>query len=109
MMSEMVERVARALAWVEGGAILFRKDGEAITLAKMKGFPSGFVESSQGLMGFVDECWPKYRHAAEAAIGAMREPTDEMQEAMTPYLDFSENVPAYPLECWRAAIDEALK
>lgn len=63
-MSEMIERVARAMAWE---AII-----ESLELSGVMAFNPEWIEKQ------VDEDWPMYRRHARAAIAAMREPTDAM-------------------------------
>lgn len=80
-MSEMVERVARALC------------------------PDAWLVSESGLHALV--CWDteqeRARHKARAAIAAMREPTDAMVEAVD--IRSCER----PVVAWYHMIDEALK
>jgi len=88
-MSEMIERVARRLAWaaVDRGS---RRD-------------AGFFQRMypNGLGQYVDENWQKYEGDAHAAIEAMREPTEAMENA------------AWSVEgatlAWEGMIDAALK
>ena len=93
-MSEVVERVARAMQ----------------QRAKQ---PVGNIESLEPvLVGSLGDAWP---YLARAAIHAVRDPTDEMiAKAMAPYLygndeamnkAFRETIRSY----WQAMIDEALK
>lgn len=78
-MSEMVERVARAIA------------GEA------------FAESHEG---DAESEWQKVKHLARAAIEALREPTEEMEwlgdDAHDPHVRNAS-------EIWQTMIDAALK
>lgn len=80
-MSEMVERVAKAL-WEHGG--------------------DGSLPRSWKLLH--SDKKPEYRHMARAAIEAMRRPTDAM-------VDVSYDVGCGPgcLEVWVGMIDAALK
>ena len=64
MMSD--EELARYIALLHGGKSVVRKDGETWTVARLRGYPSGFAESSNGLHGYVENHWQEYLPAAKA-------------------------------------------
>ena len=83
---EMVERVAKAISREQGLEV-----GEAPDWA--------------------DWHWEECADLAKAAIAAMAEPTPEMKERGSPYMQKStlgEEGMAYADACWRAMIDAAL-
>ena len=95
-MNELVERVARAIAVAEGGKMAVRRDGETLTVAAFE--------------RYANDHWREYTNHAQFAIGAMREPTESMYEA----LDCGGEKKAWPSgqmwkHCWQTMIDEALK
>lgn len=72
------EGLARMIATMHGGKIIIRKDGEAWTVARFRGYPSGIFESANGLSGYVDKHWQEYLQAAQACREALKpeaEPT----------------------------------
>lgn len=94
-MSEMVERVARALAWEAD--------------KRFRTVDPGFAALKEpDPQAYVDRAWPKYASDARAVIAAMREPTEGMCRA---YVHAEQREMAYgmePKDAWRAMIDEAL-
>lgn len=88
-MSEMIERVARAM---------YRS-----------------LDADPRFVGRADLTpehpgWAEYCHQARAAIEAMREPTDAMIESARDYFPRVEPRDRYAVisDCWRAMIDAAL-
>lgn len=94
-MSEMIERVAKALYDMEP----IEDSGESI---------DGFQVTPAGALTWeaVKECHEEvaehYREQAQAAIAAMREPTEAMMDAGDIFADNTVR------QCWQAMIDEAL-
>lgn len=103
-MSEMVERVARAICYMHGGKIC--GPGQHIASREI-----GWDPGHQYMQTYVDRHWKEHDFAARAAIEAMREPTAQM--VMVGDNEMDEWDPAYevcPLvTTWQAMIDEALK
>ncbi len=92
-MSEMVERVAKAIAEESP------RDGyEAVPLSEIWPGRPRYIFLREG-----------YERAARAAIAAMREPTPEMSEAMFRVEAAGHSQRTLCEAAWRAAIDEALK
>jgi hypothetical protein len=92
MMSEMVERVARAI----------HKTYHADT---MDGLSGGSVDAAWDRLAEFD-CQDEWRAAARAVIAAMREPTEAMIEG-TNYPNTTWD--SGDADVWRAMIDAALK
>ena len=88
-MSEMVERVARAIADAVYDAI-----------------KAALFETREN---YVDQNWPKFATDARAAIAAMREPTEAMAARGYDMYDPEHDSGPGPDEFWRAMIDEALR
>jgi hypothetical protein len=97
-MSEMVERVARAIC----AAIC------AEATASMLASPADVAEASAAV---VDEGWVEFAHEARIAIEAMREPTEVMVSKGQAVLIETEanNGESMTDEIWHAMIDAALK
>lgn len=95
-MSEMIERVARAILRAEHGGV----DADACY-----GYNSAgeFVPGGEGGKT-KPHAWMWFKNHARAAIAAMREPTKAMLTAADPIED-----PDRHDDLWRAMIDAALK
>lgn len=105
-MSEMVEKVARALALSHGGAMVGR--GQSIASREM-----GWTPDGEYMQRYVERHWKEYIHAARFAIEAMRKPTQAMITAANDVEfwdgpDRGEGSPPVG-DAWEAMIDEALK
>jgi len=81
-MSEMVERVARALALSAGGRMA--GPGQSIATREF-----GWKSDGESLDRYVEAHWKEHVHAADFAIEAMVVPTEAMLEAGPgePYMD----------------------
>lgn len=93
-MSEMVERVARALCRASRNGV----GCSAEQFTPYRGKPFGAVMCGCGY-------WERHVDGANAAIAAMREPTDAMKDALQSYAVCA----GFVEEGWAAAMEEALK
>lgn len=103
-MSEMVERVARAVAASEGGRITGPGQCRATREFGWKG--------EIALQQYADAHWREYITAAHAAIEAMREPTRAMIDAAEwagIIGDYGQAQRGYFESEWACAIDKALE
>ena len=100
-MSEMVERVAKAVAMCEGARMALRRNGETLTVAAMAGY--AWKPDDPAHERYANDHWREYVNHATFAVEAMREPTQAM---LTVFADGDD--PAYR-EDWQTMIDEALK
>lgn len=107
----MVERVARALAHSYGSRIVGLGMSEASR--RFTWGPNG-----EHMEKYVEVCWPDWRHAAEFAIQAMREPTEAVLTAAVARLVADDGMvtteryyltPGIVGWCFNAMIDEALR
>lgn len=105
-MSEMIERVARALATSAGGRIT--GPGQSVATREF-----GWKGDGEHLDQYVEAHWKEYMHAAEFAIEAMREPTQRMR--LAGIAEWSRPDPTAEHEStlvfnavWRAMVDAAL-
>lgn len=99
-MSEMIERVSRALARSVGGTV-YHAQGERPEFQWQR-------VGAHSLDDYVETRWRHTTNEARAAIEAMREPTESMWAAGDDLVPFGSDV-ADPSAVYRAMIDEALK
>jgi hypothetical protein len=110
MTDSKVEQVARAIAVAEGGRMAVRHRGQTLTVAALAGF--GWKMDDPASERYADVHWKMYLTAAEMAIAALREPTEEMHHAAR---DWSREKYGKPIGseasdgCWKSMIDAALK
>jgi hypothetical protein len=102
-MTEMIERVARALALCAGGKIC--GPGQSVASREL-----GWKGDGEHFAKYVEAHWQEHITAAQFAIEAMREPTAEMLIAAR---DWSLHKFGKPIGndaaigCWQAMLDAA--
>lgn len=99
-MSEMIERVARALARSEGGTLLTGSQSKATR-------EFGWDPSHSYVEKYVEAHWKEHVNAAHFAIEAMREPTEAMIEAGVT-ADTGNTLGYRVFSAYRAMLDAAL-
>lgn len=96
-MSEMVERIARAICYAHAYTMFFdHPEEERVAQAR----------------AHEERDWQTFVHAAKEGISAMREPTEAMLDAAdNTDIEVGEYLIRQPHArlCWQAMIDEALK
>lgn len=100
MASEMVRRVARALAYSAGARMA--GPGQSVATREL-----GWKGDGESLDQYADLHWQEHEHSAVFAIAAMREPTKEIVSAhhiVPEDNDFYDRAAAN----WRNLIDTAL-
>ncbi len=110
-MSEMVERVARALARSAGAKMTGPGRHRASDEIAWRGDGAHLDE-------YVELHWRKHEHAATFAIEAVREPTEAMFRNVEPDMSFSASADTGEVhymsdeqkaDFWRRMVDEMLK
>jgi hypothetical protein len=108
-MSEMIERVAKAIAIAHGDKWEDVPESQKQWISQRGRFGGRF----RGINEYFKDC---YLDAARAAIEAMREPTDGMivagDDRILKHLNSQEMMSAIPTpsqNCFTAMIDEAMK
>lgn len=106
-MSEMIERVARALAFSAGGRIV--GPGQNVASREI-----GWRGDGEHFERYAELHWKEHVHGAELAIAAMREPTQAMcvAGAKSGHITWQSPPSAYETDmggAWRAMIDVALE
>jgi len=102
-MSEMRERVARALAHAAGGKMI--GPGRCRAMQEF-----GWHGDGKHLELYAEAHWKDFENDAGFALSAMREPTEAMVDK--PDIDCSDQSYVHSAqisEIWRVMIDEALK
>jgi hypothetical protein len=109
--SEMVQRVAKAIAFMHGGRMTYSNPRTGImgTVAS----DAGFGHWAHSVEKYAEARWHEYISVAEAAIQALREPTDAMLRVVADeswlWLSDGEVGPREIKQAWQAMIDQALK
>ena len=102
-MSEMVERVARALAASYGSRIC--GPGQNVATREI-----GWKGDGEHLEIYVERHWKEHVHAAQFAISAMREPTEAMKaRCLRDDALWDASGAKDPSIAWRAMINAALE
>lgn len=103
-MSEMIERVARALAFSAGGRIV--GPGQNVASREI-----GWRGDGEHFERYAELHWKEHVHGAELAIAAMREPTAAMALANEAGIEAAEGFEPRltAIDTWRAMIDVALE
>lgn len=96
-MSGMIERVARAIAFSSGSAIVGPGQSRATREFGWSGDGGHFQK-------YVDAHWRNYVHAAEFAISAMREPTEAMVTAAFEGTAFTSAAKHEIADAWRQMV-----
>lgn len=91
----MIEKVARALAFSAGGK--FSGPGQNVAAREF-----GWAGDGRHFEQYAEAHWKEHEHAARFAVEAMRQPTDEMK-AVVYWVENSDLPPG-----WYAMFDAAL-
>ena len=77
-----VERIARLIAIMHGGKMLYRKDGETVTVASKHGYGNWGYSPEK----YADRHWQEYVQAAEAVIDLLIAPPGAIAGEAAPEL-----------------------